>query len=150
VADCYQDDFARSAAVFQQRGMGDLRAGHDVVNRQFSRAKAFSSLCAQYRSDSYEIRRFMCTASAARDMLALVDLIEELRKGRTPSPIFNLPQTPLLQQYPPEETRIQYLGFSNDTILGNIFASMYRGRIGRMILDGVADAVDYVKGVRSS
>jgi hypothetical protein len=82
VADCYQDDFARRAAVFQQRGMGDLGAGHDAVNRQFSRAKAFGSLCAQHGSDSYDIRRFMCTASAARDMLALVDLIEESRKGR--------------------------------------------------------------------
>ena len=47
-----------------------------------------------------------------------------------------------------ELPRILYWGLSYGTILGNTFASMFPGRVGRMILDGVADANDYMKGVR--
>ncbi|KAK5991613.1 hypothetical protein PT974_09898 [Cladobotryum mycophilum] len=42
--------------------------------------------------------------------------------------------------------RLQYIGFSYGTVLGNYFASMYPGRVQRMILDGVTDAVDWTHG----
>jgi pimeloyl-ACP methyl ester carboxylesterase len=43
--------------------------------------------------------------------------------------------------------RLQYLGFSYGTALGNTFAFMFPGRVGRVVLDGVADAQDYIDGV---
>ncbi|OTA31793.1 hypothetical protein BTJ68_07460 [Hortaea werneckii EXF-2000] len=39
-----------------------------------------------------------------------------------------------------------YWGFSYGTALGTLFASMYPGRIDRMVLDGVLDADDYFPG----
>ncbi|CAI4216132.1 unnamed protein product [Parascedosporium putredinis] len=42
--------------------------------------------------------------------------------------------------------RLQYMGFSYGTLLGNTFASMFPGRVGRMIIDGVCDSEDYMAG----
>ncbi len=41
--------------------------------------------------------------------------------------------------------RLQYYGMSYGTFIGNTFASMFPGRVGRMILDAVVDAEDYVQ-----
>jgi pimeloyl-ACP methyl ester carboxylesterase len=43
--------------------------------------------------------------------------------------------------------RIQYWGFSYGTVLGEYFAAMFPGRVGRMILEGVEDVHDYYQGV---
>lgn len=148
-ADCFGDGFARSAAVFQQRGMGDLGAGHEAVRRQFARAKAFGSLCARSDSHSHSISGFLSTATVARDMVALIDEIHASRYGRRKPPTTTPSQIPMMDQQL-GEAWILYLGFSYGTVLGNTFASMFPGRVGRMILDGVEDAEDFVKGVRLS
>jgi pimeloyl-ACP methyl ester carboxylesterase len=46
-----------------------------------------------------------------------------------------------------EKVRLQYLGFSYGSVLGNTFASMFPGRVGRMVVDGIADGEDYTAGV---
>lgn len=39
-----------------------------------------------------------------------------------------------------------YWGFSYGTVLGNTLASMYPGRMARVVLDGVVDIYDYHSG----
>jgi pimeloyl-ACP methyl ester carboxylesterase len=91
----------------------------------------------------------MSTATVARDMVALVDEIHASRDGRRKPPTTTLPQTYMLDQRT-DEAKILYLGFSYGTVLGNTFASMFQGRVGGMILDGVENVEDFVQGVRPS
>ncbi|KAJ4150242.1 hypothetical protein LMH87_011000 [Akanthomyces muscarius] len=78
-------------------------------------------------------------------MVAMVDRIAELRQEHTTQ--HNDTQT----LFPPLETkedvpRLQYIGFSYGTVLGNYFASLFPERVSRMVLDGVVDSYDYASG----
>ncbi|KAG6278704.1 hypothetical protein E4U46_000817, partial [Claviceps purpurea] len=42
--------------------------------------------------------------------------------------------------------KLQYLGFSYGTVLGNYVASLFPERVGRVVLDGVCNADDYSNG----
>lgn len=46
----------------------------------------------------------------------------------------------------PGEEKLQYWGFSYGTALGGYFASMFPGRIGRMVLDGTGYLPDWASG----
>ncbi|KAI0839612.1 alpha/beta-hydrolase [Hypoxylon sp. FL0890] len=127
-ADCYNDEFSRAVTTIELRAMGPLDSGLDVVNKQTSMYGAYGSLCEA----GPEILAYMSTASVARDMVEIVDKIDELRNQNGTSNT----QVP----------RIQYWGLSYGTVLGNFFASMFPGRVGRMILEGVVDIHDWVAG----
>ncbi|KAH8894504.1 peptidase S33, tripeptidyl-peptidase [Thozetella sp. PMI_491] len=96
---------------------------------------------------------YVGTPNVARDMLALVDKTEELRKqnamrlkqvdDQEAQARFELRSTTQPGKEDEELPRLQYLGISYGTLLGNYFASMFPGRVGRMVLDGVCDADDY-------
>lgn len=77
------------------------------------------------------------TSSVARDMVAIVDKTDELRTSQS-----NKQGQKIKQSVP----RLQYIGFSYGAVLGNYFASMFPGRVGRMVLDGVFNANDYATG----
>ncbi|KAH6884196.1 TAP-like protein-domain-containing protein [Thelonectria olida] len=140
-ADCYQSEFARGAFVLEDRAMGTPDAGIDVVRRKMSRAGAFGRLC-ETGDETNNIRGFMSTSSVARDMVALVDKLDELRKedGSEREERLELRSS----QSRDETPRLQYWGFSYGTVLGNYFASMFPGRVGRIILEAVEDPYDYV------
>ncbi|KAI4866603.1 TAP-like protein-domain-containing protein [Hypoxylon rubiginosum] len=144
-ADCYGDEFARAVTTLQLRAMGPVDGGIDVVRRQQSLIGSLGRLC----EGGDEIHAYMSTSSVARDMVEIVDKIDELRKANTTVSARSsrgggprrLRQR--RQQEKEEVARIQYWGFSYGTVLGNYFASMYPGRVGRMILEGVVDVHDY-------
>ncbi|XXH02356.1 hypothetical protein Hte_008731 [Hypoxylon texense] len=146
-ADCYGDEFARGVTALQLRAMGPVDQGVDVVRRQQSLLGSFGRLC----EGGNEIHRYMSTSSVARDMVEIVDKIDELRKANAtvaPSALRSRGGGPRRLQQRREQKkgevpRIQYWGFSYGTVLGNYFASMYPGRVGRMILEGVVDVHDY-------
>ena len=175
--DCFSGDKeARYTAETQRRNMGPLDGGIDVVRRQHARAQGFGQLCKRTIADgdrnTSSVLPFLSTASVARDMVAMLDQVHELRReeengkgGATERSVVSGSGKPrqktlgLRSDQPSskqgdddneedELPRILYWGLSYGTILGNTFASMFPGRVGRMILDGVADANDYMKGVR--
>lgn len=125
-ADCYNDEFSRAVTNIELRAMGPLDSGLHVVSKQTSLYGAQGRLCEA----APEILAYLSTASVARDMVEIVDKVDELRGG-------NGTETP----------RIQYWGLSYGTALGNYFASMFPGRVGRMILEGVVDIHDWTEGV---
>ncbi|KAM0335222.1 hypothetical protein ACHAQA_000264 [Verticillium albo-atrum] len=132
-ADCYNDDLNRAADNILRGGLPSFSSGDLGLGTYYQVANGLSELCGEAGQDS--IFNHMSTASVARDMLEIVDRVDELRQKTSDS-----------TKEEREVPRLQYLGVSYGTILGNTFASMFPGRVGRMVLDGVADADDYTSG----
>ncbi|PHH88192.1 hypothetical protein CDD83_7866 [Cordyceps sp. RAO-2017] len=144
-ADCFPgpDALARGALGYDMRGAGALDGSARAVPYMFGLNAALGRRCARAAADGLnggDIFPYLGTASVARDMVEMVDRIDELRSGPTDGP------GPATANGTRPAARLQYLGFSYGTILGNYFASLFPGRVGRMVLDGVADAVDYANG----
>ncbi|PHH68662.1 hypothetical protein CDD82_370 [Ophiocordyceps australis] len=127
---CFDEQLARDAMVLQMLGSGGLNSGLATVRYTHALIKSYSDVCERSDAKTGPIMGFAGTASVARDLVEMVDKTDELRaregNGRGGG-----------------KARLQYIGFSYGTILGNYFTSLYPGRVGRVILDGVADADDY-------
>ncbi|KAK3177695.1 hypothetical protein K4F52_009543 [Lecanicillium sp. MT-2017a] len=129
--------------------VGTFDLGETALAVKLAAAKADGEQCARAHGDFLE---FVGTASVARDMLAMVDKLEELRvialhtqhdedgDGR-----LELREVRKWQEEKTVLPRLSYIGISYGTILGNYFASMFPGRVGRMVLDGVCDADEYAR-----
>lgn len=109
--------------------------------------QAFGSLCETKDLDD-DILTYVSTASVTRDIIEITDRAEELRQARkTVRKDSN--QHPLSagnEESHDKPARVLYWGFSYGTILGNTLASMFPGRMGRVVLDGVDDVYDYHQG----
>ncbi|KAL7621449.1 hypothetical protein AAE478_008771 [Parahypoxylon ruwenzoriense] len=140
--DCFADEFARGNSVLELRALGPLDGGRPIVARQRALMGAYAEQCARagQAAAGHNVRAYFSTASVARDMVEIVDKIDELRR------IQNGTAAPARRDQPDATPRIQYWGVSYGTVLGNYFASMFPGRVGRMVLEGVVDAQDYHEG----
>lgn len=85
--------------------------------------------------------RYFGTPNVARDIVGMLDKIYELRRGKGEERL----ELRSLREVP----RLNYIGISYGTVIGNTFASMFPGRVGRMILDGVCNADDFMNGLVS-
>jgi len=149
--DCLEGDpIARDSLELMARDMGNLDVSPDALRRNYAMYQALGSLCDR---NAREALPFVTTASVARDMVEIVDRVEELRKKEKAEARRSIggeeAQRPLGREAAEggDVARIQYIGFSYGTILGNAFASMFPGRVGRVIVDGVDDITDYMKTV---
>ncbi|KAI3556670.1 hypothetical protein CABS01_00922 [Colletotrichum abscissum] len=131
-ADCFKgDQFARRLS--QERD-SILPPIDDALGYHWADANAQSALCEENGVDS--IWGHMNTASVARDMVEIIDRIDDLRwkeSGRA-------------KPKDAEAARLQYIGISYGTYLGNTFASMFPERIGRIWIDAVVDGDDWAAG----
>ncbi|EHK23981.1 uncharacterized protein TRIVIDRAFT_133875, partial [Trichoderma virens Gv29-8] len=137
VSDCFRsNDFARNAWILEDRGKGSLTSGNTAISYGLGLMKFYSNRCKADEQLNKTLE-YVGTPSVARDMVEMIDKIDELRKSEAGQ---------RLEDKNNPVPRIQYLGFSYGTALGNTFASMFPGRVGRMVLDGVVDAKDYYNG----
>jgi alpha/beta hydrolase fold len=145
-ANCFSNPLQRDLWNLKSHEEGHLDSGNRALGLQWAKAKALGTMCA-----TAEIGKYMGTASVVRDVLEIVDRIEEhYQKSRLEmesrlDPTSTEAQSQLLNM---EHANVgvpmlQYLGFSYGTFLGNTFASMFPDRVKRMVLDGVVDATDY-------
>lgn len=108
----------------------------ELVNTGWDAANAFADEC---RESGTEIGPFMSTAFVARDMLEIVEALDEdgmLRYLGSFYDIIRLTE-PLLTP----ATAASY-----GTFLGQVFASMFPDKVQRMYLDAVVDTDDYIAG----
>ncbi len=129
-ADCFGEELARDAMALLTRGAGGLDGSDESLRRRLAAARGFGAVCAESDRDE-GILEHVSTAAVARDMVAIVDRVEELRvktkKARRLDSGGDLSQRPLLAEVEEEHmkkkdvARIQYFGFSYGTILGNTF-----------------------------
>ncbi|KAH6640234.1 TAP-like protein-domain-containing protein [Chaetomium tenue] len=118
---------------------GSIRAGCGGPRRR----RGVAELCERVAGEEGENSVFnhMSTASVARDMLEVVEKSHELlvKEGNGTGKACG----------GGEEPKLQYLGLSYGSILGSTFASMFPDRVGRMVVDGIADAEDFNLGQRA-
>ncbi|KAH8663919.1 TAP-like protein-domain-containing protein [Xylariales sp. PMI_506] len=136
-------------------------SGHDVGLPNSSnialakvdvRHRAETKLCAQV-SDTYgkdSIFKFAGTPNVARDMLSIVHAWDSWRLGAKMQPELTKTTHSAVavnqsSDSPPDtQGKLVFWGFSYGTLLGATFASMFPDKVGRLILDGVVDADNYV------
>ncbi|KAG6123816.1 hypothetical protein E4U38_001034, partial [Claviceps purpurea] len=111
----------------------------------------FAKRCAavedRHQEAGEEIFSYMGTPSVARDMIEMVDKMAELRKKQSNRDDGD--ERLKLKKRGRREgnvVKLQYLGFSCGTVLGNYVASLFPERVGRVVLDGVCNADDYSNG----
>ncbi|GAB0135280.1 hypothetical protein EsDP_00003623 [Epichloe bromicola] len=152
VADCYPEGMlARDAVRLESRGLGSFT--HDAGKLAYGLAMTdgFGKKCAvvdEQALNGGEIFAYMGTPNVARDMVEMVDKIDELRKKRGASGGDERVRVELKKRGRREDhvARLQYIGFSYGTVLGHYFSSLFPGRVGRVVLDGVCNADDYSNG----
>ena len=154
-ANCYDDELARAYEGFQAHGSGYLRAENPKLGWRYVLSRSFGKRCEEALGVEGGILRYATSSSVARDMVEIIDRTEELNEGARAGELrardgeqMKLGGASLVGEKKP--ARLQYIGFSYGTLLGNTFASMFPGRVGRMVLDGVADIDDYMAGVCNS
>ena len=146
-ASCFSDPLLRDVWNVKTHDEGILNAGDPALSLRWARAKALGIMCANAK-----VGKYVGTASVARDILEIVERIEEshqkglLRMKADAESMSTEAQSPLLngERIDAGPPMLQYFGFSYGTFLGNTFASMFPDRVKRMVLDGVVDASDYI------
>jgi pimeloyl-ACP methyl ester carboxylesterase len=151
-SNCFRSDVvSRSAWQLEARGNGGLDKGIDSIKYGLALSKALSQRCKDSEKQWGDGMAFVNTPSVARDMVEMVDKVDELRKREGVSKAQDDARQELRKRTEEDDVpRLQYIGFSYGTALGNYFASLYPGRVGRMVLDGVVHADDYANGPVSS
>lgn len=133
--DCFKGNaLAKYAQLLETVALGAVDQSPGILSAALAAAKAQGERCQKALPD---VLPYVGTPNVARDMLAIVDKVDDLRKGNNGKAVRRDVDT---------GPRLQYLGTSYGTILGNYFASMFPGRVGRMVLDGVVDAEANAKG----
>ncbi|KAJ6785729.1 hypothetical protein PWT90_07103 [Aphanocladium album] len=149
------NDLARDAFSYEERGIGILDGSQpSAVPRMLGLYKAFLQKCEaenEARTPSAEIMGYMSTPSVARDMVQIIDKIDEHLKAEGVDADKEGNEDEILElrkrgHHKHDVPRLQYVGYSYGTVLGNYFASLFPERVGRLILDGVVDAEDYSSG----
>lgn len=145
-ADCHSDEFARGVWKLENRAIGPLDKDNvAAVRHKAARAVAFSQLCDEAGGE-HGIHRFMSTTSVARDMVKIIDDLDGIREKWKKDTAED--RVELRSELKP--ARLLYWGFSYGSALGQYFASIYPGRVGRMLLEGIVDLDDYTRAVSCS
>ena len=103
--------------------------------------------------DGTNIRQYMSATYIARDMLEVIRKLENNTSSTEPASESDI-QLLVNQQHllsastavgRTEKPKLNYLGFSSGTFIGNVFASLYPEHVGKMILDGNVDPDDWLR-----
>ncbi|TQV99911.1 hypothetical protein V2A60_005332 [Cordyceps javanica] len=151
------NDLARGALAYEERGVGVLDGSEpSAVPRVLGLYRSFLQRCAAESAagtPGAEVMGFLSTPSVARDMVHIVDKIDQhldaeaaakVGEGKRKEP--GHLQLRRRADGDKDVPRLQYVGSSYGTALGNYFASLFPERVGRLILDGVVDVQDYSSG----
>ncbi len=88
---------------------------------------------------------YVGTPNVVRDMLAILDKVEEQRHVQRHQQDDDRIELRSEKQH--ELPRLQFVGISYGTAIGQFFASMFPGRVGRIVLDGVVDVEEAANGL---
>ena len=145
---CFKDDHMRELFTLAQVSAGSLTDSDAAFNAKWALAEGLGKLCADTDHgvwpDGTDIRQYVSTLQVAYDMLNLTEVIDKERHQATTKDVTQDASQHALWSETRPLPLLNYWGYSYGSYLGNTFASMFPERIGRMIVDGVVDAPDYV------
>lgn len=142
--DCFPGNpMARTAQALEKTANGAYLANLAALAYGISSAKALGSQCEKAVGSALP---YVNTPSVARDMVEMVDKLHELRIKSSSSNKRGELVKAANATNATDLPRLQYVGLSYGTVIGNYFASLFPGRVGRMVLDGVVNPVDYSTG----
>jgi pimeloyl-ACP methyl ester carboxylesterase len=141
---CFPDATQRMNWNIASDAEGLLGSSSTAFELMWARKHALANACcsrmAVDKSGNSGLGAYMSTPVVATDMKAIVGALSRLRTGSL-NRYLNTKSSSI------ESTnKIQYWGFSYGTLLGETFAAMYPGLVGRMVLDGVVDADRHYAG----
>lgn len=155
---CFRDGGYQESFNLRVLEEGWFESSNAALGRLWSMAEAKGMNCeVQPEDGSQEIKGYVSTISAARDMLEIVEAHGQWREAeasRLMSRESNLKsrraiEVPEALKYKPGKEKIQYWGFSYGTYLGGTFAAAFPDRVERLIVDGVVDYVNYAQAMWS-
>ncbi|KAG5987637.1 hypothetical protein E4U43_004996, partial [Claviceps pusilla] len=144
-ANCFPGDpISRQLLYTENKGLGPLVEGDRTVPYGLALQHGFAQHCLNADSTGANggpIMAYAGTASVARDMVEVADQIEKLRQKEA-----NNSSSAVNNSTRQDVARVQFIGFSYGTVLGHYLVSLFPERVGRIVLDGVADVQDYSNG----
>lgn len=158
--DCFHDPSVDASWQLRLQEEGWLDSSDAAFGRIWSMSDAKWQGCSRSAAnDSEDIKRYVSTASVARDMLEIVERHGEWREKEAMALLATCPTSSLLTgkcskspQIPSNlehalyKEKIQYYGLSYGSFLGGTFAAMFPNRVGRLLVDGVVDYENYASG----
>lgn len=154
VIDCFEGNtLARDAEGYTAFSLPSIDSGPSALNFLLAKYRAEGGHCSKVMK---EVLPYVNTPNVARDMVEMVDKIHELREREAGK---KKPEDQddeeedgdddrlELRRVKADKTpRLQYMGFSYGSVLGNYFAALFPERVGRVMLDGVVNTDDYSTG----
>jgi pimeloyl-ACP methyl ester carboxylesterase len=154
--ECFHDALSYDVWRYQEDAGGIDHTSDISLSLAWARWKALMETCAK----GNEIAKHMNTVLVVRDMVEIIDRHAEWRNkqaelwlaskegksatsGKENGDLYSWEAVLDRTKWYKGDEKLQYWGFSYGTVLGATFAALYPERVGRMVLDGVADAYDY-------
>lgn len=157
LAQCMPDNPSAWSWKLRESTEGILGSSDAALGRLWSMSHAFGAACKEYSEASGEpdIKQYISTASVARDMLEIaerhakwvVDQSNQLARDGRSTRVQSSNSANGQTIYKHGEVNLTYIGFSYGTYLGTTFAAMFPDRVGRLVLDGVVNVIDYNNGL---
>ncbi|KAH7316883.1 Alpha/Beta hydrolase protein, partial [Stachybotrys elegans] len=123
--DCFSGNSEARLAFMGLYNTGTANISAPSFAQQYYASSIYGEWCNNAVENGSPHGYYVTTPAVARDLLTFVEA--------------NARQT----GQPPAEAKLWCYGISYGTVIGTTFASMFPGRIGRMVLDGVVDADQY-------
>jgi pimeloyl-ACP methyl ester carboxylesterase len=148
---CFPDDGARQFWAVQSQAQGML-SDNRTFPYIFGRTQALADSCSKILGhEGDEIGRFVSTPNVVQDMVAIIEALGEWRETKAKASVSyekSRRNDEIIERtmWRKGEEKLLYWGFSYGTLLGATFASMHPSKVGRLVLDGVVDAMDYYSG----
>lgn len=143
---CFSTNWDREVWLYRNWAIGQLDTSANALDVKWALYESLAELCISSSIGRFEdgtnMRQFVSTALTARDMVAIIDALQEEQTAALDihGEISSLQQQPLEDK---QRALLNYIGYSYGTYLGNTFASLFPNRIGSMNLDGNVDPLDY-------
>ncbi|KAH7307935.1 hypothetical protein BKA65DRAFT_415280 [Rhexocercosporidium sp. MPI-PUGE-AT-0058] len=101
----------------------------DVFEEYYAQTQEVAEGCGAAIGGPLDAGPHMTTATVARDMISIIDAFQKSHEGKKCG----------------DRGLLNYWGFSYGAFLGQTFASMFPHRVGKVVLDGVVDADEWIK-----
>ncbi|KAK5709053.1 hypothetical protein LTR17_020116 [Elasticomyces elasticus] len=138
---CFDEAIESEIWYREKRAAGGLNASEAALRYSWAAEIGRGRLCATNKggifSDGINIRNHLSTAYTARDMLELVFQLDDVKLSGAK----HATQEVLSEKHVP---KLQYMGTSYGTFLGETFAALYPEHVSRMVLDSNIDADNFV------